>query len=270
MLFSITLHAQIPIKDIESEIKNLKSTDDFTSYWNNLKYIDQEILLNIYNREKYDSLSLELMVKTANLFKIHGSKVYKKNNTMPILNFSHCYVGDALLAFLPIIFECKKVGGVIEDFGGKYPNYLLECLSITYYKYSLINQDTLISFLFKKINKRKTKNKISESILKIFEKHKKYNNLKTSENIGKWYNQEIKNTNEESFFEIIKMDDQNIYIKNKYSIHKLNNLTKISSQNQIYQIENEPFGWYYELDKNGNLYLKNENDEVLIKYDKFN
>jgi hypothetical protein len=259
--------SQIPIKRIESEIKNLKNPTEIEAYWKQLYNLDQDILVNIENNIQQDSLSLEIMIRTALMFKIHGVKVYDKNNIIPILNLSHCSVSEAQIVFWPIILECKKSGGVIDFFGGKYPAYELESISLKFYNYSLINKEDVYPLLLNKI-RYDTINTISDKILKIFEKQKKNYELKPIISYGKWFNQAFENIKENDFFELIKMNDKSMYIKNRNRIQKLI-LIKSKKQTKTYRIENEPFGWFYQLDKNGNLFLKNIDGKVLIQYSKY-
>ena len=85
---------------------------------------------------------------------------------------------------------------------------------------------------------------------------------------GKWFNQTFENSKEDDYFELIKMNDKSVYIKNRNRIQKLN-LVRSKKQTKTYRIENEPFGWFYQLEKNGTLVLKNSDGKILIQYSKF-
>ena len=260
-------YSQIAIKKIESEILNLKNQNDIDDYWNELNHLDQDILVNIKNNFQHDSLSLEMMIRTALMFKIHGTNALEKSNPIALINLSHCNVSEAQIAFWPIILECSKKGGIIDFFGGKYPAYELESISLKFYNYSLLNQESIYPLLLNKISCDSI-NTISDKILNIFKKQKRNYELKPIKCYGKWFNQPFENIKEDDFFELIKMNDKSVYIKNRNRIQKLN-LVRSKKQTKIYRIDNEPFGWFYQLEKNGNLFLKNNDGKILIQYSKF-
>jgi len=154
--------SQIPIDDYRAEIQDLKSESQLKNYWNKLEKIDQDILVNITNLKAADSLSIPNMIRTSLLFDIHGIDAYKPNNVLPIFNLSHNYIEQSQIAFWPIIEKCASVGGVIQSFGGKYPAYQLESVSLTFYNYSLINQELKYPNLIDKLRKIERNNMIDD------------------------------------------------------------------------------------------------------------
>ena len=63
------------------------------------------------------------------------------------------------------------------------------------------------------------------------------------------------------------MSDGKWYRRTNYGILQKINLISKKDGFKYYQIEGEPFGWIYELGKNGSLSLL-ENDKILIEYTK--
>lgn len=267
--FSLNLcFSQILVENYRDEIKNLKSDTEFENYWKQLLDIDQNILVNTKDHKKADSISSSLMVRTALLFEIHGDKIFKPNIYLPILNLSHNEIGESSIVFWPIIEKCSKVGGIIENFGGVFPTYEIECVSLDFYNYSLIEEKNKEKYaeLREKLNQIKTDN-IVTALIESYNYKKKLYTLKEIKSIGKWSLQRIKNEILDESFEFIKMSDNNIYIKQNNKIQKLIMFKKHKGV-KIFKIENEPFGWNYELLKNGTLFLKDDKNEVLIQYTK--
>jgi hypothetical protein len=260
--------SQIEIDKYRTEICNLDSDIKFENYWNQLLEIDQNILVNTKDHKKADSISSSLMVRTALLFEIHGDKVYKPNNLVPILNLSHNNISESSIVFWTIIEKCKMVGGIIDTFGGFFPAYQLECVSLDFYNYTLNQEEKeeMYPDLRKKLNQIKT-NDIVTALIESYNYQKQLYTLKEIKSIGKWSLQSFKNEILYVSFEFVKMSDNNIYIKQNNKIQKLIMLKKHKGV-KIFKIENEPFGWNYELLKNGILFLKDDKNEVLIQYTK--
>lgn len=258
--------AQIPIDTYKKDITNLKTVKDINEYWQNLHKIDQEILVKLKNIKEADSLSIDLMIRTALMFEIHSDTVYESTNVVPILNFSHNNKGIASLAFWPIIMKCKEKGGVINSFGGMFPAYELEVVSLNFYNYSLLNQESRYPDLIKMLDK-KSDEKVSSNLIAVFENLKKNNELTKIESLGKWILQPSVNLKEDGFFEFLVLSDNNIYIKKNESVQKLILIEKTTTSN-IYRIEKEPFGWFYKFEEGRNLSLLDENGMVLIEYSK--
>ncbi|MFT5753102.1 MAG: hypothetical protein ACI924_000309 [Flavobacterium sp.] len=260
--------SQIEIDKYRTEICNLDSDIKFENYWNQLLEIDQNILVNTKDHKKADSISSSLMVRTALLFEIHGDKVYKPNNLVPILNLSHNNISESSIVFWTIIEKCKMVGGIIDTFGGVFPTYQLECVSLDFYNYTLNQEEKeeMYPDLRKKLNQIKT-NDIVTALIESYNYQKQLYTLKEIKSIGKWSLQSFKNEILYVSFEFVKMSDNNIYIKQNNKIQKLIMLKKHKGV-KIFKIENEPFGWNYELLKNGILFLKDDKNEVLIQYTK--
>lgn len=268
-IFSLsTVLAQIPVDDYRNEILNLKTENDINSYWKKLKEIDQEILVNLKDVEQLDSLSIDNMIRTALIFDIHGEIAYKPNNIVPILNMSHNSIGCSQIAFWKIIKKCANVGGVINRFGGEFPAYQLESVGLTFYHYSLLNQESLYPKLTEKLDSL-TDNNVVENLLSAFEKQKKIYDLKEMEVLNEWYVQPSLNYKEKEKFALVLMSDNHIYLRKFNRIHKLS-LIESKDKIKIYRIENEPFGWTYQYGSDGSLCLKDENGNYLIQYSKYN
>ena len=267
LLFSIKISlAQIPIDKHKTEIINLKSDKELDAYWGKLQKIDQEILVKTDNIKKADSISIDNMIRTALILKIHGEKAYKANNLVPIVNMSHNNIGNSQIAFWPIIETCAKVGGIIDSFGGKYPAYQLEGIALTFYHYSLFGQESKYPELIKKMNMLK-KGSVVSNLFSAYEYEIKLQDLTEIEVLNSWHLQPFQNKKEEGVFEFVKMSDNFIYLRKNKHIQKLI-LTNTKSNTKIFRIKNEPFGWYYEYEDNGALRLLSDNGEVLITYSK--
>ncbi|WP_298516446.1 hypothetical protein [uncultured Kordia sp.] len=256
--------SQIPVEKYRAEISQLNTDNELREYWNRIDKIDQEILVNTTDIKTADSISVANMIKTALIFEIHGIDAYKPNNHIPITNLSHNYIGKSQIAFWPIIELCAKVGGVISSFGGNYPAYELECVSQTFYNYSLINQEPKYSQLLGKLSKIKTDNIVDE-LLKAYEYQNNLRELSEVKVLHNWSLQSFKNRSDEGVFSFVKMSDDNIYLKRFRRIQKLE-LVKKNDASIVYRLENEPFGWSYIYRNDGSLTLIDSEKNELIKY----
>ena len=265
LTLSINSIAQIPVDDYRKEIKALKSENQIFEYWEELKRIDQEILLKSSNQKIFDSISISNMVRTALLFEIHGQNVYKPNITVPILNLSHNYNLQSNINFWPIIEICKNVGGIIESFGGEFPTYPLESVSLTSYNYSLLNEKGRLPYLRKQLSKNDS-NSIVKGLLSTFEELKRQEDLKIIEKFDQWKNEPFQNFYEDGYFELVRMSDNCLYFL------KNGRLTKLKIIENVYYdiliLEKDPFNWHYKYSNDGKLSLFDQNDEILIKYSK--
>lgn len=269
LLAAVNLSCSKTLSEInEAEILGLKTEKEIDLYWVRLHQMDQAVLLETENIIKYDSTSMDHMIRTALIFEIHGSKSYTPNNFVPILNFTHSNIGKANLAFWPIIQECVKVGGTIEHAGGGYPAYQLEGIANTFYDYSLINQEAIYPRLLDQLKKYENKDVIQNLEL-VIENQKELQNLTELKTLNKWHEQSFKNKMGKRYFEFVKMSDNAIYLKKYDRIQKLL-LTKTENNYKTYRIEDEPFGWYYIYKNNGDLSLYNDKNESLINYTLYN
>ena len=260
-------HSQIPIEKFRVEIEKLDTEKQISEYWNNLHKIDQEILVNTSDLRIADSISISNMIKTALIFDIHGTKGYNSNGLsgfLPIINLSHNQIGESQIAYWPIIEKCKEIGGAIESFGGKYPAYQLESVSLTFYNYSLFNQEEKYTVLVSKLSETETVDIIDE-LLKSFQHQNELRKLSEIAVLNSWYLQTSKDRIDQSEFSIVKMSDNNLYLKKYGRIQKLE-LLKTNNESKEYRIENEPFGWDFVYGSNGSLSLIDEKDNELIKY----
>jgi hypothetical protein len=270
LLLSASLSfSQIPIEKYRQEVEKLETETQINEYWNNLHKIDQEILVNTNNIKIADSISISNMIKTSLVFDIHGTKGYNSrgySGFLPILNLSHNYIGQSQIAYWSIIEKCAGIGGAIESFGGKYPAYQLESVSLTFYNYSLVNQETKYPNLVGKLSEIKTADIVDE-LLKSFEHQNELRKLSEVSVLNSWYLQSFKNRTrtDEDDFSFVKMSDDNLYIKKHSRIQKLE-LIENKEKSKIYRIENEPFNWTYIYGNDGSLYLIDENKNELIKY----
>ncbi|WP_299277424.1 hypothetical protein [uncultured Psychroserpens sp.] len=246
------------------EISALQTEEDLKAYWQKLHDLDQiTYLKETKGHLQGDSISISNMIRTALMFEIHGPEVYTPDNVVPILNFAHNYYGKSNIAFWPIIQACKKTGGVIESFGGKFPAYPLEALSLTFYDFSLFQQDERYDGLLAKLN-NKTYDKVSTTLFELQGEQRRLSQLEVKDVIGKWHIERMKNIEEKGFFEIVKMSDNTLYIKRKHRLQRLVSV-KTSDNTEHYKIEDEPFGWTYILN-NGNLSLVDDQGSTLIDY----
>lgn len=259
--------AQIPLEQYKTEIKNLKTADDIELYWGKLYEIDQTVLVYEKDISKSDSISIDLMIRTALLFQIHDTIGYNRfGNLLPVLNLAHSSLGTCQLIYWPIIEKCAKIGGGIESHGGTYPAYELETVTLNFYNFSLLNQELKYPDLLNKL-KGKEYDSIVNRLSSIFFDQKSIYKLSEQKVIGAWINQPFSNLKEESSFEFVVMSDGNYYVKQHDRFQKLNQTNKKKGK-RIFSIENEPFGWTYCLGKDKNLVLLDEKGEILIRYTK--
>ncbi|OIQ26935.1 MAG: hypothetical protein BM564_13605 [Bacteroidetes bacterium MedPE-SWsnd-G2] len=268
LLLSISFsYSQIPVEKYREEIKKLKTEKEINEYWNDLYKLDQEVLVKSSNLRTADSISISNMIKTAIIFEIHGTKGYNSNGNsglLPILNLSHNYIGQSQIAYWPIIEQCLEIGGAIKSFGGKYPAYQLDCVSLTFYNYSLFNQKEKYSILINKLSELETLNIVDE-LLKSFQYQNELRKLSEVAVLNSWHRQSFKDQPDEGEFSIVKMSDDNLYLKKYGRIQKFE-LLKANNKYKEYKIENEPFGWKYIYGEDGSLSLIDEKDNELIKY----
>jgi hypothetical protein len=268
ILFSVNFgFSQIPLEEYRAEIEQLETDTQVNEYWKDLHKIDQEILVNTSDLKIADSISISNMIKTAILFDIHETKGYNSggySGFLPILNLSHNYIGQSQLAYWSIIEKCAEIGGAIDSFGGKYPAYQLEQVSLTFYYYSLFNQETKYPNLVRKLSKIKTVNIVDE-LLKSLEYQNELRKLSEVAVLNSWYLQNHKDRIDEGEFSIVKMSDDNVYLKKYGRIQKLE-LIKTGAKSKTYRIENEPFGWNYVYGNDGGLTLIDEKENELINY----
>ena len=259
--------SQIPIEEYRTEVENLKSVNELEAYWNKLYRIDQEVLVNTTDLRIADSISISNMIKTTLMFDIHKSNGYKPNGSsglLTVLNLSHNYIGQCQIAYWPIIEKCAEIGGAIDSFGGKYPAYQLESVSLTFYNYSLSNQELKYPELLNKLSKIK-RDHIVDELLKSYQNQNKLRELNEVAVLNSWYLQSFKNQKDKGEFSFVKMSDNNLYIKKYKRIEKLE-LIETKEKSKIYRIENEPFGWTYIYGNNGSLSLVDHEKNELIKY----
>jgi hypothetical protein len=260
-------HSQIPIEKFRAEIEKLETEKQISEYWNKLHKIDQEILLNTSDLRIADSISISNMIKTALIFDIHGTKGYNSNGLsgfLTIINLSHNQISKSQIAYWPIIKKCKEIGGAIESFGGKYPAYQLESVSLTFYNYSLFNQEEKYPILISKLSEIETVD-VVDKLLKSFQHQNELRKLNEVAVLNSWYVQSSKERIDESEFSIVKMSDDNLYLKKYGRIQRLE-LFKTKNKSKEYRIENEPFDWKYDYGEDGSLSLFDEKDNELIKY----
>ena len=267
---SYSASAQIPIESYRKEITNLKSEEDIQLYWVDLLKTDQDTLLKLptTNITVYDSLSVSNMIRTALMFEIHGQAAYTLNNFAPTMNQAHNYIAKASLPLWPIIYERLAIGNKGDVLTSRNLAYELESVSAPFYDYSLLNKEKMYSTLVEKLNQL-PKDSITYRLNSIYENQKELRTLKTLEVIGTWFIQPFKNLKEEHCFEFVKLSDGFVYSKKGVYFKKLL-LIDFTEHTRIYRIEDEPFGWYYELSDNNNLELYNSKKEVLISYSSCN
>lgn len=257
--------AQLDYNRMKITVENLETTVQKEDFWNELLRQDQEVLLQLKDKKEYDFQSFENMIYTALLFEIHGTDSYPKNNMVAIVNLSHSQIADAQLAYWPIILNGKNIQVLKGFYGQRFPAYMLESVSLTFYNYSLVNQENIYPKLLCKLEKQE-EFLVSEELFKIYERTK-YDGLKVKKVLGKWKKQSVENFTEEGFFEFVLLSDGTVSVSRDGRFLKLL-LKNTSKSEKLYQIENEPFGWQYKLSKEGNLSLLNEEGKVIIAYSK--
>lgn len=267
VLSTSSCYSQIPIEKFRAEIEKLDTEKQISGYWNKLYKIDQEILLNTSDLRKADSISISNMIKTALIFDIHGTKGYNSNGWsafLTIINLSHNQIGKSQIAYWPIIEKSKEIGGAVESFGGKYPAYQLESVSLTFYNYSVFNQEDKYLNLVKKMSGIKTEDIVNE-LSKSYEYQNNLRKLSEVAVLDTWNLQNHRDRIEKGEFSIVKMSDNGIYLKKYGRIQRLK-LIKEHKTSRIYRIENEPFDWKYVYGEDGSLSLIDEKNKELIKY----
>lgn len=153
------------------------------------------------------------MIKTALIFDIHGRKGYSSNgysDFVTILNLSHNRIGQCQIAYWPVIEKCAEIGGAIDSFGGKYPTYQLESVSLTFYNYSLFNQEEKYPKLISKLSEIEAVEIVAE-LLKSFQHQNELGKPTEIEVLNSYHRQSFKDRADEKDFSIVKMSDNNLY-----------------------------------------------------------
>ncbi|WP_299677064.1 hypothetical protein [uncultured Dokdonia sp.] len=249
------------------EISSLRTQEEIDAYWKELERIDQEILVGKeHTTAVYDSISISNMIRVALLFEVPEKESFHQKGPVPVVALSHNFNKDAAIAYWPVIVKCAEKGGAIDQIG--YPSYPLEAISMTFYGYSLFDQDERYSDLVRKLNKSSGGFVLSQLEL-AFKKEKRLQSLTETKSIGVWHIEATKNEKSKEVFEFVQMSDDAIYKKSKGRIQKLV-VSKTTDTAIIYKIENEPFDWYYQLEETGDLILFDQHDKELIAYTKVN
>jgi hypothetical protein len=258
--------AQIPIKTIRKEVKALKTEEKIEAYWTALETLDQKVLMRVKDQRKYDSISISNMVKAYYLWDYYKEIGFIKNsNVVPILNLSHSAISEANVVYWPILEEYYKLGGGIASFGGKNYSYPLESISLTYFHYSVVKEEQRYPNMLEKLKLAgQVYRPIPDRLNRIFLEQNELRKLTEIESIGSWQIQPFPDMKEEGCFELLKMSDNNLYLKKHNRIQKLE-LIQEGNNSKIYRIETEPFGWTYILSEQ-NLKLIDESGQALIEY----
>jgi len=261
------LRAQIPVERYRTEIERLISFEQKQAYWQKIDSIDQQILVKTKDAKEADSISIDNMIRTALMVEIHGKDVLTPNVYAHVMNLSHNNFGDSQLAFWPIIEASVKMGGgTIEQF---YPAYVLESIGLTFYGYSFLNKEYLYERALQNLNEATKDNKVVYELQEAFTKEKQIKTLEVVENIGEWNMRAFADRDDEKefTFKFLKLEDGQLYINRFDSLHRLILIEK-TDRSHYYKVENEPFGWQFQLNANGELQLLNEKKQVLISYTK--
>ena len=259
----------IPIEAYKSEILNLKTQEEISAYWKKLFHLDQVTYLKETKTiEKGDSISVANMIRVALMIETHGTESYTPNVNAPWVVHAHNYISKTSLAYWPIIEQLRTSNDGKNPINQDYPSYYLEGIASTFYDYSLFNQNDIYEELVEKINSINYE-KVSSNLYKLYSEFRSFQDLDTKEIIGTWQRQHFKNGHDESLgnFEIVKLSDNNIYIKTKGRL-RLINLIDTKQNAKLYKVDGEPFGWNYKLKNNGDLSLLNHKGEILINYKK--
>ncbi|WP_400081027.1 hypothetical protein [Winogradskyella sp. R77965] len=259
-----------PIESYQNEISNLKTDEQISSYWKKLYDLDQVTYLKETKTQKEgDSISVANMIRVALIIETHGKESYKPNINAPWVVHAHNYISKTSLAYWPIINQLISTNKGKNSINQNYPSYYLEGISLTFYDYSLFNQNNIHEILVNKLNGIKY-SKVSTSLQNAYSQHRSFMKLNTKEVIGTWQRQNFKNNIDKSLgnFQILTMSDNRTYIKRD------NRLQLLKTEDETlklvkYKIDQEPFNWHYELTNTGELSLKNDKGEILIEYKKY-
>lgn len=263
----IKCFGQIPIDSLRGLVENLKTEDDFDRYWNELLDLDQQVLVHLNDTREYDSLAIELMIRTSLVAEIHSFDSIGLFNSVPLLNFTHCQNHRAELIFSPIIkYLASFPRGVIHGFGGGYPTYQLEGLALVAYKYSLYGNNEILEPYLSQI-KGQNSSLISLELLKLHQQEKQKYELTTIRIIGKWRNQAIVNTQEDDFFEFALMSDDNYHVRRRGRIIRLK-LKNNKIFKKTFVLEDSLFGFEYELSVFGKLRLLDSKGKRIVTYER--
>ena len=262
---SFNCFGQIPTEAYREEIKALKTDDEIADYWKKINELDQKVLVNTEDRFKYDSISVDNMIRTSLLFQIHGTKGYiLSTNTsstfVPILNLVHNHDAKMNLAFWSLISNEE----IINRFKTSYPGYTLESLSLSAYDYSLVNQESRYAYLLEKLAEMLAEDDLVKRLEELFSEYKIRKDLEILDVIREWQNQAFKNQKTGGNFQLVKLADQNFYFLRSESRILLEKIEKDAVD--IFKVSGYPFGWYYTYNDEGELILYDQNDEILIEY----
>ncbi|ADF51586.1 hypothetical protein ZPR_1247 [Zunongwangia profunda SM-A87] len=258
--------SQIPTEAYREEIKALKTDDEIADYWKIINELDQEVLLKTEDRFRYDSISVDNMIRTSLLFKIHGNKGYvliskTSSAILPIVNLAHNRDAKINLAYWSLIANEE----IIKRFKTSlFPSYTLESLSLSAYDYSLVNQESRYAYLLEKLAEMPAEDDLVKRLEKLFSEYKITKDLEVLDVIGEWQNQAFKNQKTGGNFQLVKLADQNFYFLRFDSRILLEKIEKDAVD--IFKVSGYPFGWYYTYNEEGELILYDQNDEILIEY----
>jgi hypothetical protein len=259
----------IPLEVYKNEILNLKTQKDINEYWDKLYHLDQiTYLKETKTIQAGDSISVANMIRVALMIEIHGIESYTPNVNAPWVVHAHNYISKTSLAYWPIIEQLRTNNNGKNPINEDYPNYYLEGIALNFYDYSLYNQNDIYDELIRKINSTNYDN-VSYNLYKLYSEYLSFQDLNTKETIGIWQRQHFKNVKDESLgnFEILKMSDNNIYIKTKGRLRLLK-LVDTKQNSKLYKVDGEPFNWNYKLTNTGDLSLQSDKEDVLINYNK--
>jgi len=267
IVFTCHLNAQLPVDQYRKDIQSLTTYEEKQAYWKIIDSLDQQVWTKSKTRQERDSISIDNMIRTALMLEIHGKEILTPNVFVHVLNLSHNYFGDSNLAFWPVIKASKEQGGgTIEQF---YPAYVLESIGLTFYGFSFLGKDEMYDKALRKLNNYNTNTTVVEDLTNAFETQKHIHSLQQKESVGEWHMREFAGRdNERGFkFQFLRLEDGQLYLKKFKNLHRLI-LVNQTNGLTYYRVENEPFGWMFQLDEDGNLKLLNENEDVLIVYTK--
>lgn len=264
-----TLNAQIPSDLYKRIIASKKSDTEIDKYWNEILRIDQTVLLKESNSSKYDSLSIDNLIKAALMLENHGALRFSDNQIpVPIVNYSHCNFGKANLILWEFMKELNDHEGVYQNYGSNFEAWGLDFIAFNFYGYSVLDQDSLHRKLASQLDDFKSTSTVDD-LNSVFEDSKKIRSLKTKKTLGTWkWSSETPTNSEQKSTVICLKSDNNYYLEFDKSSCPIRLNAKQVSENRIeFSPDGAPFGWIFVLENKKNLSLISDSGELLISYE---
>lgn len=264
-----TLNAQIPSDLYKRIIASKKSDTEIDKYWNEILRIDQTILLKESNGSKYDSLSIDNLIKAEIMLEKHGTHRFDGSKTpVPVENFSHCKLGKANLILWEFMKELEDHEGIYQNYGSYFKAWGLNVIALNFYGYYVLEKDSLHRKLASQLDEFKSSS-IVEDLNSVFEDSKKIRLLKTKKTLGTWKVSSVTPAYSEQKSTVICLkSDNNYYLEfDKFSCPIRLNAKQVSENRMEFSPDGAPFGWVFVLENKKNLSLLSDSGELLISYE---